>query len=117
LEADETNAALNQTVSQLRGGVVRVQIASAIPNIAGWERTLEATSLPRLAPVAENSRALRTTLTSEDSHPAEVGRLLTCSGIRAVAASPYGLPVAIPLAQLSLLLNAGGGSLAGQTPG
>ncbi len=73
MEPNETNAALNQMVSQLQGGVLRVGIASAIPIIAGWERTLEATGLPELAPIAENLRALRTTLSSEDSDPAEVG--------------------------------------------
>lgn len=88
-EANETNVAMEQTVSQLRGGVVRVQIASAIPVIAGWERTLKATILPKLAPVAVNLRALRTAHTSEGSDPAEVGRLLNLLGdqVRAVATS------------------------------
>lgn len=117
MEQNETNAALNQTVSQLQGGVLRLGIGSAIPVIAGWERTLAATRLPALAPIAENLGVLRSRLASESFDPAEVGALLNELGnqVRAVTASPYGLPIAVPLAQLSLLLNAGGAALTGQS--
>lgn len=91
----------------------RLSLASAM-GVYCHKRTLKATILPKLAPVAVNLRALRTALSSEGSDPAEVGRLLNLLGdqVKAVATSPYGLPIAVPLAQLSLLLNAGGGTLA-----
>ncbi len=76
---------------------------------------MEATSLPEVAAVAENLRASRTTLSSDDSEPAEVGRILNVLGDQVrVAATPSGLTIALPLAQLSLLLDAGSVNLAGQ---
>ena len=116
MEVSEANAALNQTVAQLQGGVLRLGIASAIPVISSWEQTLGATGIPELTPVAQNLTALRNLLAMGDFVPAEVGRLLNTLSeqVRAVAGTPYGLPIAVPLTQLSLFLNTAGGALAGQ---
>jgi hypothetical protein len=92
-----------------------VGIASAIPVIAGWERTLEATGLPELASLAENLKTLRIMLSPDDSDPAEVVCLLNLLGeqVRVVAATPQAAYRG-PLAQPTLLLNAGSVNLAGQ---
>lgn len=76
MEQNEANAVLSQTVTQLQGCLLRVGIGSAIPVIAGWARTMAATRLPQLTPIAENLGVLRTRLASEDFDPADVGRLL-----------------------------------------
>lgn len=116
MKAYPATIVLNQTVTQLQGGVFRLGIASAIPLIAGWEQTLGATNVPELAEISRNLAALRTRLTGEEFDPAEVGGLLkTLAGqVRAVATSPFGLPAAVPLTQLSLLLEAGSSVLEGQ---
>ncbi len=71
-------------------------IASAIPIIAGWKRTPRATGLAELAPLAENLKTLRTTLSCDGSEPAEVRRLLNVLGdqVRVVAATQRGIPSA-----------------------
>ena len=76
-------------------------------------------SVPELAAISHNLAALRVRLTEEDFDPAEAGRLLrTLAGqVRTVATSPFGLPAAVPLTQLSLLLDAGGSVLEGQGAG
>lgn len=115
-EANETNAALNQTLGQLQGGLLRVGIGSAIPVVAGWEQTLKNSPSPDLAAVGTNLGSLRTMLAADDFDPAEVGALLMALGdqVQALTATPYGLPIAVPLSQLSLLLKTGGTNLAQQ---
>jgi hypothetical protein len=116
VQANEAGAALNQTVGQLQGGVLRLGIESAIPAIAGWEQTLSASGVPELQPKAENLGVLRESLAADSFDPAEVGGLLTALAeqVRVVTTTPYGLPIAAPLTQLSLLLNTAGASLASQ---
>jgi hypothetical protein len=109
-----TGAALTQTVAHLQGGVLRLRIGSAIPLIAGWEGTLAATNLPELRGIAENLRTLRAELASDNPDGTRVSRLLTTLGaqVQALTTSPVGFPIAVPLAQLSLLLTAGGAAIA-----
>ena len=116
MEANEANVALNQTVAQLQGGALQLGIASAIPVISGWEQTLGATGIPELTPVAQNLTALRNLLATGNFDAAEAGRLLNTLSeqVRQVAGTPYGLPIAVPLTQLSLLLDTAGGALAVQ---
>jgi len=111
-----TGAALNQTAAQLQGGVLRLGIGTAIPLIATWEGTLAASPAPELRGVAENLGALRSALAEEGSDGTEVGQLLTTLGaqVQAIASSPLGFPIAVPLTQLSLLLSAGGAAVTSQ---
>lgn len=113
MEVDKTNVALDQTISTLQGGVLQLGVGSAIPAISSWEQTLAATGKPELATIAENLAALRTFLTSDDADPAEVGELLQTLGAQtqAVATTPYGLPLSVPLTQLALLLNTSGATV------
>ena len=114
MEADKTNVALDQTISTLQGGVLQLGVGSAIPAISSWEQTLAATGKPELTAISEDLAALRTLLTSGNADPAEVGRLLEALGAQtqAVATTPYGLPLSVPLSQLALLLNTSGATVA-----
>ena len=113
MEPKDASMALDQTAAQLQGGVLRLGIGSAIPVIAVWEQALRATGLARLVPVAENLETLRTRLASGDVDPAGAGRLLQELGglVRAVAASPYGLPISLPFTHLALVPDTGGATL------
>ena len=64
----------------------------------------------------QNLSTLRNRLANPSFDPNEVGQLLTTLGgqVQADAATPYGLPIAVPLTQLGLLLGTGGGTLIGQ---
>lgn len=114
MEADKTNAALDQTISTLQGGVLQLGVGAAIPAISSWEQTLAATGKPELTDISENLASLRALLTAGDADPAEAGRLLQTLGAQtqAVATTPYGLPLSVPLSQLALLLNTSGATVA-----
>lgn len=116
MEANSAGTALNQTVGQLQAGILRLGIGSAIPVIATWEQTLSASGVPELSPIAQNLGTLRNHLANPNFDPNEVGQLLATLGgqVQAVAATPYGLPIAAPLTQLGLLLSTGGGTIMGQ---
>ena len=116
METNRANAALGQTVASLQGGVLLLGIGSAIPVIASWEQTLAASRTPELVSIADNLAVLRSRLAADSFDPAEVGRLLQTLGeqTRSVATTPYGLPLALPLTQLALLLNTGGATLQSQ---
>ena len=63
----------------------------------------------------QNLSTLRNRLANPSFDPNEVGQLLTTLGGQVqAAATPYGLPIAVPLTQLGLLLGTGGGTLIGQ---
>ncbi len=114
MEKDKTGAALDQTISTLQGGVSQLGAGAAIPAIASWERTLAAAGKPELAAISENLAGLRTLLGAGDFDPAEAGRLLQTLGAQtqAVATTPYGLPLSVPLSQLALLLSTSAATLA-----
>lgn len=116
MEANSATTALNQTVGQLQGGILRLGIGSAIPVIATWEQTLSASGVPELTPIAQNLGTLRNLLADPSFDPNQVGQLLATLGgqVQAIAATPYGLPIAAPLTQLGLVLSTGGGTLMGQ---
>ena len=56
MESGDTTAALDQTITTLQGGVLQLGVGSAIPVIAGWERTLSSSGAPELAPLPRTSR-------------------------------------------------------------
>ena len=117
MESNTASTALNQTVGQLQGGLLRLGVGSAIPVIATWEQTLSSSGVPELAPIAQNLGSLRNHLANPSFDPNEVGQLLATLGaqVQATAATPYGLPIAAPLTQLGLLLSTGGGTIMGQS--
>lgn len=119
MEANSTGTALNQTVGQLQGGILRLGVGSAIPVISTWEQALSSSEAPELEPIAQNLGSLRNHLANPNFDPNEVGQILATLGaqVQAVAATPYGLPIAAPLTQLGLLLSTGGGMIMGQAQG
>lgn len=114
MEDAKTGAALDQTITTLQGGVLQLGVGAAIPAIASWERTLAAAGKPELSAISENLAGLRTLLSTGDFDPAEAGRLLRTLGAQtqAVATTPYGLPLSVPLSQLALLLTTSATTLA-----
>ena len=80
--------------------------------IATCEQTLSSSGVPDLAPIAQNLGTLRNHLANPNFDPNQVGQLLTTLGgqVQAVSATPYGLTIALPLAQLGVLLSTGGGT-------
>jgi hypothetical protein len=116
VEANETNADLDQTVASLQGGVEQLGIEAALPVIEGWERVLAASGSPMLAPVAENLGALRALLSAEDFDQVAVGQLLVTLGeqVQRVANADVQIEVADRLSQLSVLLTREGESLSGE---
>lgn len=116
-EANETSAAINQTVGQLQEGVLRVGIGSAIPVVASWEQALKNSPVPELAAVGTNLGTLRAMLAGQDFDPAVVGSLLTALGdqVQTLTATPYGMPLGVPLTQLAMLLKTSGRTLVQQS--
>ena len=84
--------------------------------IATWEQTLSSSGVPAFAPIAQNLGTLRNHLATPTFEPSQVGQLLATLGgqVQAVPATPYGLPIALPLTQLDVLLSTGGGTLMNQ---
>ena len=114
MAANETDAALDQAVAVLQGGVERPGMEGALRVIETWEQRLAASESPQLIPISDNLADLRIQLLAGDSDPAAVGRLLVTLGeqVRAVAESEVGAPVADRLSQLSALLTEQGNALA-----
>ena len=114
MAANETDAALDQAVAVLQGGVERPGMEGALRVIEIWEQRLAASESPELLPIADNLAALRIQLLAGDADPAAVGRLLVTLGdqVGTVAESDIGAPVADRLSQLSDLLREGGNALA-----
>ncbi len=114
MAANETDAALDQAVAILQGGVERPGMERALRVIETWEQRLAASESPELLPVADNLAALRIQLLAGDADPAAVGQLLLTLGeqVGAVAESDVGAPVADRLSQLSDLLRNQGNALA-----
>ncbi len=114
MAANETDAALDQAVAVLQGGVERPGTEGALRVIETWEQRLAASESPELIPISDNLADLRIQLLAGDSDPAALGRLLMTLGeqVGAVAESDVGAPVANRLSQLSVLLTDQGNALA-----
>ena len=114
MTANETDAALDQAVAVLQGGVERPGMEGALRVIEIWEQRLAASESPELLSVADNLAALRIQLLAGDADPAAVGRLLVTLGeqVGSVAESDVGAPVGDRLSQLSNLLRDQGNALA-----
>jgi hypothetical protein len=114
MASNETDAALDQAVAILQGGVERSGMEGTLRVIETWEQRLAASESPELLPVADNLAALRIQLLAGDSDPAAVGRLLVTLGeqVASVAESDIGAPVVDRLSQLGALLTDQGNALA-----
>lgn len=114
MAANETDAALDQAVAILQGGVERPRMEGTLRVIETWEQRLAASGSPELVPISDNLADLRIQLLAGDSDPAAVGQLLVTLGeqVRSVAESDTGAPVADKLSQLSALLTDQGNALA-----
>jgi len=97
---------LDSTISALLSGVEDLAIERALSEIDGWERKLEESDDPQLAPIAENLRQLRALLTAGSLDRAAIGLLLGVLGeqVQSVASGSLGESVAGRLQQLGGLL-------------
>jgi hypothetical protein len=114
--ANEIDAALEEAVAVLQGGVQQPEMEASLRVIETWEQRLAASESPELVPIADNLAALRIQLLAGDSDPAAVGQLLVTLGeqVRSVSESDVGAPVADRLSQLGDLLSEQGNALAGR---
>ncbi len=114
MAANEIDAALEEAVAVLQGGVERPDMEAPLRVIETWEQRLAASESPELIPISDNLADLRIQLLAGDSAPEAVGRLLVTLGeqVGSVAESEIGAPVADRLSQLSALLTDQGNALA-----
>lgn len=106
---------LDSTISVLRSGVEDLAVERALSEIDGWERKLEESGDPQLAPIAENLRQLRALLTAGNLDRATIGMLLGVLGeqVQSVASGSLGESVAGRLQQLGGLLATEGRAVSG----
>ena len=116
MAANEIDAALEEAVAVLQGGMEHPDIEASLRVIETWEQRLAASESPELVPIADNLAALRIQLLAGDSDPAAVGQLLVTLGeqVRAISESEVGAPVADRLSQLGELLSDRGNALSGR---
>ena len=116
MAANEIDAALEEAVAVLQGGVERPDMEAPLRVIETWEQRLAASESPELVSIADNLAALRIQLLAGDADPAAVGQLLLTLGeqVRAVSKSEVGAPVADKLSQLGELLSYRGNALSGR---
>ena len=108
------NSELDGTISALSGGITKLNPATAVSNIQGWESQLEAAGKPELTSIAKDLGALRKELTSGSLDGAAIGKLLTKLG-QQTTASAAGAAAASKdkLTTLGGLLTKAGGTLGG----
>ncbi len=116
MAANEIDAALEEAVAVLQGGVERPDMEAPLRVIETWEQKLAASESSELVPIADNLAALRIQLLAGDADPAAVGQLLVTLGeqVRAVSESEVGAPVSDKLSQLGELLSYRGNALSGR---
>ena len=116
MAANEIDAALEEAVAVLQGGVERPAMEAPLRVIETWEQRLAASESPELVSIADNLAALRIQLLAGDADPAAVGQLLLTLGeqVRAVSENEVGAPVADKLLQLGELLSDWGNALSGR---
>jgi hypothetical protein len=114
MAANETDAALDQAVAILQGGVERPRMEGALRVIETWEQRLAASESSELISISDNLADLRVQLLAGDADPAALGQLLVTLGeqVGDVAESNTGAPVADRLSQLGALLTDRGNALA-----
>lgn len=110
---DDIGGALNGTLESLRGGVVRLGIGAAVPEISAWEERLAASGEPGLEAVAKTLSELKTQLAADGLDPVTIGALLMSLGdqVEQVAGAEIGERVRDRLSRLGKLLGEEGASL------
>lgn len=110
---DDIGGTLDGTLQSLRGGVIRLGIGAAVPEISAWEERLAASGDPGLEKVAKTLSELKTQLDPNGLDPVTVGALLTSLGdqVEQVAGDEIGEKVGDRLSQLGKLLGEEGTSL------
>ncbi len=108
-----TSGDVDSTTALLNGGVRRLAIERAVPEIEGWRKKLEDSGDLGLQPIADNLARLKELLTAEKLDADAMGRLLTEFGDRteAVVVSGTASPIADKLQLLSQLLTDEGRSV------
>lgn len=110
---DDIGGALDETLSLLRGGALRLGIAAAMPEISAWERRLAASGDPGLVAVAGTLSDLKAQLDPDGLDPVTIGSLLMSVGdqVEQVAGAEVGRQVADRLSRLGRLLGEEGDAL------
>jgi hypothetical protein len=101
---------LSSLLELFQGRVYRASIEKAIEEVEGWQRKLEETGNPDLAPIAENLGKLQTLLAADHLEAEAVGWLLSELGEQTVRVGGSGVPEAVDerLQRLGGLLDADG---------
>ncbi len=101
---------LSGVLELFRGRVYRASVEKAIEAVEDWQRKLEATGDPDLAPIAENLGKLRTLLAADHLDAEAVGWLLSELGEQTVRVGGSSVPEAVDerLQRLGGLLDADG---------
>lgn len=110
---DDIGGALAGTLESLRGGVVRLGIEAAGPEISAWEERLAASGDPGLEAVAKTLSELKVQLDPDGFDPVTIGALLMSLGdqVQRFAGTEVGEQVRGRLSQLGKLLGDEGDSL------
>ncbi len=105
--------ALDGTLDSLRGGIVRLGIEAAVPEISSWEERLAASGDPGLEAVAGTLTELKRQLDPDGFDPVTIGALLMSLGdqVEQVAGAGVAEPVRDRLSELGKLLGEEGTSL------
>jgi hypothetical protein len=103
----------DSTIEALREGVTRVALRRAVVEVEAWQRRLESTGSPELAPVAENLGALSKELKADPIDGAAVAALLNTLGnqVGRLASGDYPPPISDRLQELADLLKSGADTL------
>lgn len=110
---DHIGGALEDTLDSLRGGIVRLGIEAALPEISAWEERLAASGDPGLEAVAKTLSELGVQLDPDGFDPVTIGALLMSLGdqVEQVAGAGIGESVRDRLSQLGRLLGEEGTSI------
>jgi hypothetical protein len=98
----DVGGALDLTVGSLDGGVVRLGIEAALPEISAWQERLAASDDPDLNAIARTLGELKAQLAPPGIDPVTIGAILMSLGDQVEQAAGNG--VAVPIKEkLSLL--------------
>jgi len=117
MAAGEIWNALDLTVASLKGGVLRLGVGPALPEISAWKERLAASGNADLEAVAGTLGELEAQLDPSGLDPVSFGALLTSLGeqVRGVAGAEIGAQVGDRLSRLGALLGSEGRALTDET--
>jgi len=117
LAAENIGNALDLTVASLKGGVLRLGVEAALPEISAWKERLAASGDADLEDVAGTLGELEAQLDPSGLDPVSVGALLLSLGeqVREVAGAEIGAQVGERLSRLGTLLGSEGRALTDET--